>query len=170
MPESFESTRRPRAASNTRQASSDVAATKRPGRVIQNNRGYLPATEAGRSVDDNVPQGVGRRNHRSESHRGPPTPDVRSGAGLGRALDILDKHWSYAERNGATARRELVLVAGFVAAGIAGLLGLAASAALFIGLVMYAERVIHAGSLPAVVVLLALTGGGLRLALRQRQR
>jgi hypothetical protein len=63
----------------------------------------------------------------------------------------------------------LVLVAGFVVASIAGLLGLAVSAALFVGLVMYAEHLTQAGSLSALVVLLALTGGGFRLALRRRR-
>jgi hypothetical protein len=169
VPESFESARRPHAASHPRQASSDLAAIKRPGKVTQNNRGYVPATEAGRSVYDNMPQRVSRRTGRPESRRSPPTPDTRSGPGCGQALHILDKHWTYAERNGATVRRELVLVAGFVVASIAGLLGLAVSAALFVGLVMYAEHVTQAGSLSALVVLLALTGGGFRLALRRRR-
>jgi hypothetical protein len=63
-----------------------------------------------------------------------------------------------------------MLLAGFTAALVAVLLGLAVSAALFVVLVMYAEHVTQVGSLSALVVLLGLTGGGLGLARRRRRR
>jgi hypothetical protein len=159
VPESYQSARRLRAASHQRQASSDLAAVKRPGKMNQSRS----------SVHDNMPQGASRRNRRPESRRSPPAPDTRSETGCGQALDIIDRHWKYAERDRAAVWRELMLLAGFVAAVVAVLLTVAVSAALFVVLVMYAEHVTQVGSLSALVVLLGLTGG-LGLARRRRRR
>jgi hypothetical protein len=99
----------------------------------------------------------------------PPADSVSSARLALTVLELVDKHWSFAERTDADAKRELWLLARLVMLGGAALCWLAIAGGLFVSLVMVTERLTGSDPAPITAVLVSAAGAsGISLAIRRR--